>query len=164
MTGETQFEVSNEDMPVALPFEGARWAMKAVHEMVGPGDTALPCTYLADMVALDGHLDPRCTDYAGALNGIIQHYKLGESRILQVAMVNNGYDVHTLVEYFYAKQSQWIVLDPTFNLTATRKSDGGFATAADISRAVRLFQWNAIDLNSPTRGLRIITWTIRSCF
>ena len=132
-----------DDRPV--PLRDARWSLKAVRSMIGGNGVPLPGSLLSDIVTRKGHIGQLCDDYAETLDDIIREYGLGRSRILQVGLMKNGYDVHTVVEYFYEPQGEWVLLDPTFDLIAKRRADGTFASAEDISRSARTRRWDDIE-------------------
>jgi hypothetical protein len=85
-----------------------------------------------------------CVDYALVLKRMILDMKLGDARILNISFNPNHFDAHTLVEYFDKQQGEWIVLDPTFAIYAKRKSDGMYATAADIQRSSLNLDWSEL--------------------
>src|SRR5439155_8740842 len=87
-----------------------------------------------------------CTDYAATLLGVIEQLNISApSRILNVAFNQNGYDEHTLVELFNADTGSWMLLDPTFDLTARLAGKNAWATAEDISGSTRLMRFSDIE-------------------
>src|SRR4029078_4860113 len=61
-----------------------------------------------------------------------------------VALNPNSYDAHTLVEMFDPAQKNWILLDPTLDLTVRQTATRNWATAEDMSAATRAQQWNDV--------------------
>ncbi len=85
-----------------------------------------------------------CSDFATVLLRVLTDLNLSlPSRRLNIAFDTNGLDGHTLVELWNPEAADWMLLDPTFDLTITRE-DGSFANAADVSDATRNFNWSAI--------------------
>jgi hypothetical protein len=116
----------------------------AVRQMADDKNVPYPGTLLADVVY------PRqvatCADYSTTLEILLGDMNIPFTfRTLNLAFNANTYDVHTLVEMYNPDQQSWILLDPTFDLTATRASDGGWATAEDISSATVAKNWNQIN-------------------
>jgi hypothetical protein len=56
----------------------------------------------------------------------------------------NADDGHTMVDFWNTDDSDWIVLDPTFDLAMKRASDGHWATAQDANSATVAQNWSAI--------------------
>lgn len=86
-----------------------------------------------------------CNDYALTLKRMILDMKLGYARTLNISFNPNGWDMHTLVEYFNEKQGEMIILDPTFSMIVKRKSDGKYATAEDIQRSTLIRDWSKLE-------------------
>ena len=63
---------------------------------------------------------------------------------LDIGFMNNGVDVHTLVKIYDTDRADWIMLDPMFDLTMKRASDGDYATPQEISAATASQSWNSI--------------------
>ncbi len=85
-----------------------------------------------------------CNDYASVLKRMIQELRIGRARILNVSFNPNGWDMHTLVEYFSEVQGKWIILDPTFAMVVKRKSDNMYATAEDVQQATLRLDWSGL--------------------
>src|SRR5947207_2339762 len=66
------------------------------------------------------------------------------ARRLDVAFNPNGYEQHTLVEMLNADTNQWMLLDPTFDLTVQRTADGSWASAEDVSSATLNKGWTDV--------------------
>jgi hypothetical protein len=87
---------------------------------------------------------PGCVELATTLvRALAQQRNELPARLLNTCLLGNRYDCHTLVELQLPRSGRWMLLDPTFAVTA-RRSDGGWATAADISQAVRGEDWTDI--------------------
>jgi hypothetical protein len=104
-------------------------------------------TLLYDYVASQGKPYAMCLEYAAVLNLLLYDNNVGNTRVLRIAFDPNTYDDHALVQLYNQNQQSWMLLDPTFTLTATRASDGLYATAEDIQNAVLNFDWSAINFD-----------------
>jgi hypothetical protein len=89
-----------------------------------------------------------CGTYVETLMAVLDEMAL-PLNISELRIVFNpnavGYEGHVLVEMFNPDQQSWMLLDPSFDLTARRSSDGAWATAEDISTATRNQAWDQID-------------------
>ena len=65
------------------------------------------------------------------------------ARYLNLSFNATWLDAHTLVELLNLDTGDWILLDPTFSLSAKR-SDGAWASAEGVSQAILVFDWQAI--------------------
>jgi hypothetical protein len=85
-----------------------------------------------------------CTDYAAALVAIVPELNVGLTvRRLDVGFLNL-YEAHTLTELLDPDSGRWVILDPTFGLSARRASDGAMASAEDLQAGTVTLQWTAI--------------------
>jgi hypothetical protein len=108
-------------------------------------DSPYIATNLADALATLQKDRAVCLDFAQELASELAQMNVGlPLQVLNVAFNPNGYDGHTLVEMLNPDSGQWMLLDPTFDLTVRRQSDGGWATAEDMSAATRSMQWSAV--------------------
>jgi hypothetical protein len=126
-----------------LQIKNALWATDLVRNMALTNNRPFTWTDLTRAIA------PRftavCSDYAEALLQVLSEMNLQmPSRRLDVALNPNTYDAHTLVELFDTSTSAWMLLDPTFDLSVTRTSDGGWATAEDVQAATLSKRWNDV--------------------
>ena len=131
--------------PLAAQLAGVDWATHHVRQMADGDNTPAKDTILAEVAAAEGHVRAFCTDYAMALDAVLEDMGVAlEWRYLNTYLNTNSYDAHTLLEVFHPTQKEWVLFDPTFDLTAKRAADGGRATAADISRATLAQRWSDI--------------------
>ena len=96
---------------------------------------------------LNNQLKPlaNCQDYSQTLLTILQDNNISlSSKRLDIALNPNTFDAHTLVEMFDPDTNVWMLLDPTFDLTVTHASDGGWASAEDVSTATRNLAWHDV--------------------
>ena len=145
ITSESTFTVTTAGDMSATPMRLALWALNATLQMSAEDGTARLGTRLEFFTEQQQRTTPLCNDYASSLLTMISEFNIGQSRTLNVCLLNNGYDGHTLVEFFNPKQLEWVILDPTFGLTARRRRDGGWATAQDLQEAVRAKNWSSIE-------------------
>lgn len=137
------FQVVGETASLAHRIDGALWATDFVRQMAAPNNIPFAST---ELYAVTGGGAAFCTGYAQALLNILVAMNTGlPSRYLNLCMNANFYDCHTLVEASPDGGATWMLLDPTFDITMKRASDGGWAQASDISTATRTFAWGAID-------------------
>ena len=129
--------------------QSAFWATDFVRHMADDKNTAFAGTLLADYSFPHSYYPhANCGVYAQTLMTILDEMALPlETRILRIVFDTNAVacDGHVLVEMFNPHQQSWMLLDPCFDLTAQRSSDGTWATAEDISTATRNQTWDQID-------------------
>jgi hypothetical protein len=112
----------------------------AVREMAEVRD-AWPRTLLDQEVRRQGVSGPSCVQMAATLlRALTSQGNRLPSRYLNTCLLGNRYDCHTLVEMLLPSSGSWMLLDPTFAVTA-RRDDGEWATAGDLSDAVRRKSW-----------------------
>jgi hypothetical protein len=137
------FGVTSETASLARRIDSALWATDFVRQMAGPNNIPFPSTELYLVTHGGG---AACTDYSQALLNILVAMNTGlPSRFLNVCMNPNFYDCHTLVQLSADGGLTWIPLDPTFDITMKRASDGNWAQPQDVSTATRTFAWSAIN-------------------
>jgi hypothetical protein len=101
-------------------------------------------TALLTVVSGEGLSSASCQEFMVTLRQILVEVRVGVPvRTLDIALQDNGYDTHTLVEALDQGSSRWVTLDPTFGLV-TLRADGVPATSAEISAAVRAQNWSAL--------------------
>lgn len=132
------FSVAINGSPNPFVVPAALWATDYVRGMANNANIPYPNTPLADLLDAEGWSAAFCGDYAVVLVSILGQINITQpARLLNVCLKPNSYDGHTLVEFQEPIGRTWMLLDPTFDLTARRASDGGWATASDISKATR---------------------------
>jgi hypothetical protein len=137
------FSVGANSVSNVLQIKSALWATDVVRGMARTDNRAFSWTLLT------GVTYPRfqsvCSDYAKALVAALTEMNVQLSfRVLNIALNPNHYDTHTLVEMLDPGSNRWMLLDPTFDLTATRSADDSWASAEDISAATRAQTWSDI--------------------
>jgi hypothetical protein len=126
----------------------ALWATHAVWSMAPLSGSPLQgspqiAAELSDVLSGEAKTAPVCTDYALELQSVLAQMNIGSSvQILNVALNPNGYDGHTLVEMQNDDTGRWMMLDPTFDLSVKRASDGEWATADEMSIATVAGRWS----------------------
>ena len=136
------FTVTANTASVAVQIQSALWATDVVRQMALADNIPFSWTLLASITP---GMTANCFNYAEALLGVLAETNVQlPARSLDVALNPNGYDGHTLVEMFNSDSQNWMLLDPTFDLTVRRAADGNWATAEDMSSATRAEQWNNV--------------------
>ena len=137
------FRVQANTSSASNQIASALVATDAVRMMALTDDRPFTWTPLAEQIT------PRftavCTDFAAALLSVLTEMNIQLSaRRLDVAFNPNGYEQHTLVEMLNADTNQWMLLDPTFDLTVQRTADGSWASAEDVSSATLNKGWTDV--------------------
>ena len=142
---EHQFEFrAQPGEPTEAEFvEAALATTAAVRRMAGVGG-AWPRTLLENVMRSAKRSVPICDDFAHALiQGLAQQNNPLESRSLGTCLLANSYDCHTLVALHRPSAGKWMLLDPTFGVSP-RRSDGDWATLADLTKAARDEDWSGL--------------------
>ena len=135
------FTVAANTVAAAPQIDSALWATDLVRGMASSDNRVFGWTTLAKSMGPQASF-ASCFDYAEGLLDVLNEMNAQLSaRRLAVALNPNTYDTHTLVEMFDPDSGRWMLLDPTFDLTVKRMSDGEWATAEDVSAAARAEQW-----------------------
>jgi hypothetical protein len=139
------FTAGSAAITMATRIQNAFWATHAVRTMSAATGSPFIGTRLADGLISVEKDRAVCTDYAQELVSMLAEMNIGTGvRILDIAFNPNHYEAHTLVEMENRDTHQWMLLDPTFDLTANRTADGLPATAEDLSAATREGRWSDI--------------------
>ncbi len=124
--------------------QAALAATAAVREMAGD-DVPWPRTILEQVARRFRVSRPSCVEYAYALlQALSEQDNPLPSRPFNSCLLGNLYDCHTLVELYRPSRGTWMLLDPTFAVAVRRRRDGDWATAADVTDAVRREDWHAV--------------------
>jgi hypothetical protein len=135
--------VNGLTMPWIVP--AALKATDFVRAMADAYNNPVKGTLLDEELIQRGTVNALCTDYAAVLlKALNQMRSPAPARILNVALNPNSYDGHTLVEMREPGGESWMILDPTFDLTVKRASDGAWAMQEDVSRATQAKRWNDV--------------------
>lgn len=146
----SSFHVSKTGANVNKEMQSAIWATDRVRKM-GLGYAFQYTPLWQDVVAVGRRAIPVCTQYATTLLALEQEMNIGRAmdadkqpRLLIVSFISNGYDGHTLTEYYHRGLQRWVVLDPTFGLVPLRTSDSTYASKEDIQASTLAQDWSAI--------------------
>jgi hypothetical protein len=132
------FSVQDADISFEDRWNLAMWATSETRGMAGSTNYPHPNTLLVGAVRAQLRDWAYCTAYSMAELWLLQHSNIGlDTRYLDVCLNPNRYDCHTLVEILDPITDRWLILDPTFGMTAKRAADGQWATALDIFEATR---------------------------
>jgi hypothetical protein len=134
------FAVSKNTVSSEAQIQSAFWAVHFVRSMAAADNRPYSWTELAARKYF-----VTCYDYAMTF---LQVWTEMNGQLaagpLFIALNPNTWDTHTLTEMFVPETQKWMLLDPTFDLTVKRASDGGWATAEDVSAATRGQQWGDV--------------------
>jgi hypothetical protein len=138
------FTVRANTVSAAIQIDSALWATNLVRTMA-PGDNRpFGWTALSKQIESVSRYNAACTDYAATLLHVLNEMNIQTAaRYLNLSFNATLLDAHTLVELLNLATGDWILLDPTFGLSAKR-SDGEWANAEDVSQATLAFDWEAI--------------------
>jgi hypothetical protein len=138
------FTVGANTVSAAVQIDSALWATDFVRTMAPSDNRPFGWTALARQTASQSQYDAFCTDYAATLLHVLGEMNIQTAaRRLDLSFNATLFNAHTLVELLNLDTGDWILLDPTFSLSAKR-SDGAWASAEDVSQATRAFDWQAI--------------------
>jgi hypothetical protein len=136
------FTVASNTFSAATQIQTAFLATDAVRRMAGMDNRAFQWTALSTQIG--AHYFALCTDYAATLLDVLADMNLqAAARRLDLSFNASLTGAHTLVEMFDTTSQRWLILDPTFDLTA-RRSDSTWATADDVGAATSAFNWSAV--------------------
>jgi hypothetical protein len=139
-----RFTVGANTVSAAVQIDSALWATDFVRMMAPSDNRPFGWTALARQVASQAQYNAFCTDYAATLLHVLDEMNIQTAaRRLDLSFNATLFNAHTLVELLNLDTGDWILLDPTFSLSATR-SDGAWASAEDVSQATLAFDWYAI--------------------
>lgn len=142
---EFTFSVGANTTSAAITIHHARWATSLVRAMALADNRPFSWTPLATEVASRLAFSALCNDFAETLLNMLSEMNIQlTARRLDISLNTTAGDAHTLVELFDPDTARWMLLDPTFDLTARRTADNLWATAEDVSTATRTEEWNDI--------------------
>jgi hypothetical protein len=145
------FTVVNSGRSVSEEIAAAHWATDYVRHMADRS------TFLYNWTALNGRvnaayfsIEALCNNFSYELQSVLKqmnatatHPSDKQPRVFTTRF--NYLTTHTMVEFWNPDDSDWIVLDPTFDMAMKRASDGHWATVDDAQSAVMNRQWAAIN-------------------
>jgi hypothetical protein len=105
---------------------------------------AWPRSLLDQVVHQHGSRTPSCEEFAFTLRHVLAEQRNGlSSHLAGTCLLVNNYDCHSLVELYRPSEHKWMILDPTFAVSA-RHASGQWASMEEVSAAVRRKEWAAI--------------------
>jgi hypothetical protein len=137
------FTVANNAASSTQQIKSALWATEVVRMMAPDTDShAFGWTPLFTQV-WPGY-EAICSDFSTVLLQILADMNIGlPFRNYEIAFDTNRVEGHTLVQLQDPATSEWMLLDPTFDLTV-RRLNGTFATVADVSQATLASNWTGV--------------------
>ena len=138
------FTVEANTVSAAVQIDSALWATDFVRTMAPSDNRPFGWTALFRKIESESRYNALCTDYAATLLHVLDEMNIQTAaRYLNLSFNATLLDAHTLVELLNFDTEGWLLLDPTFSLSAKR-SNGAWASAEDVSQATRAFDWRAI--------------------
>jgi hypothetical protein len=145
------FVVINTGPSMANETNSALWATDYVRNMADAQNYPYAWTELQGETLAVHRVQAVCTEYRKTLLGVLSQINVAgrlpaaqQPQLMDIAFMVNKYDTHTLVEFWNTDFERWMLLDPTFDMTMTRASDGTWASAEDMNAATLNQQWSAI--------------------
>ena len=147
------FTVTNTGPSMDNEIASALWATDYVRNMADFYKRAYSWTKLASAANPYGRLSTsvNCVDYSNALKTVLSETNVTarlssslEPQTVEIAFIEDGYEGHTLVEFWDSDLQRWMLLDPTFDLTVVRASDGSWATKEDMNAATVNQAWTSV--------------------
>jgi hypothetical protein len=145
------FTVTSSGTSASNEVAAAHWATDYVRQMADLSNYAYGWTELYSDTAVRF---PRrfitCGVYAWELTQILKQMNVAaslpaaEQPTIQDIYFINGGDGHVIVYFYDTAQSNWIVLDPTFDIAMQDTGSGAWATAQDAYQAAVSRNWSAI--------------------
>lgn len=137
------FTVADNTVSPVLEIKSALWATDVVRTMAGDSDSHPFGWTLLSTKAWPSY-QAICSDFSAVLLQVLGEMNLGlPYRDYEIAFDTNGLDGHTLVEVEDPATGDWMLLDPTFDLTV-RRLNGTFATADDVSQTALASNWTGV--------------------
>ena len=144
------FVVTNTGPSMTNETNSALWATDYVRNMADAQNYPYAWTTLASTTFGASRLQALCNDYRDALLDVLA--ELNVSARLAAVEQPQGIGIefatlatHTLVQFWNTNLQRWMLLDPTFDMTMVRSSDGTWATVEDMNTATLHQQWSAIN-------------------
>ena len=148
----SSFKVVSSGSVAADEIAGAHWAADYVRHMADFNGYAYQWS---DLWQYTSPRWPRvtttCGVYAQELLNILGQMNVAatlpaseQPKAVAIAFIVNGADDHVIDYFWDSDDSDWIVLDPTFDMAMRRASDGHWATAQDAHNATVAHNWSAM--------------------
>jgi hypothetical protein len=144
-TTDISFTVTAATTGFASRLQSAFAEANTVNHMAGVVGDLYPNTPLyAEIYSRNRYPTADCGDFATVLLARDNDTNIGQSRVLNIAFNVGTLDTHEATELFNTDQQSWMIVDPNFDLSPVRTSDGGWATAQDMQNATLGQKWSAI--------------------
>jgi hypothetical protein len=148
----SQFTVIRNGSVAANEIAAAHWATDYVRHMADSDGYAYQWTDLWQYTNPEWpRVTTSCGVYARELLNILHQMGITASlpaseqpKTESIAFLADGADDHVIVLFWDSDDSDWIVLDPTFDVAMQRTSDGQWATVQDAHDATVAQDWSAI--------------------
>jgi hypothetical protein len=144
-----QFAVVQSGFAMTTEVVHALWATDFVRHQADSNNMVYPWTELWNWHIGNG-TGASCGLYRESLLALLSQMNVAgrlpsaqKPRKIDISFSSTN-DVHTLVEFWNTDSQSWMLLDPTFALSAMRASDGQWATKEDIQQATLNQDWSAI--------------------
>lgn len=146
------FSVASSGRSATNEITSAHWATDFVRHMADLQNHAYAWTELYQGVNTQARsMFTNCADYSDELLRIYKQMNIAGSLPaneqpfrFNIQFDDNTNDGHTLVHFYNTDDSDWILMDPTFDLAMKRASDGHWATVQDAQNATIAMNWSAI--------------------
>ena len=145
------FSVTHTGAAASTEIAAALWTVDFVRRMADFNNNTYPWTDLWNRTGTRWWA--LCSDYRDSLLAVLSQMNVESllplaQRPRRLDLEFNGYETHTLVEFWDTDAQSWVLLDPTFDVSMKRSSDGGWATKEDIHNATLSSDWTAISYQS----------------
>jgi hypothetical protein len=149
-TTSSPFTVTNSGSSATNEVAAAHWATNFVRQMADNSNYPYGWTPLASQMLTQGTFyQSNCANFAYELITILQQMNIAASQTSnhQPQALNTYFDAndgHTLVQFWDSAQSDWIVLDPTFDMAAQDTASGSWSSPQDLQAATQSQNWSSI--------------------
>jgi hypothetical protein len=148
----SSFTVTNSGSNATNEIAAAHWATDYVRQMADTSSYAYAWTELYHSANLvDAPIQALCGNYATELLNVLKEMNIAatlpaseQPEREDLNFISNGYDGHVIVYFWDRADSDFIVLDPTFDIAMKLASTGDWATAAQANAATVAQNWSAI--------------------
>ncbi len=139
------FSAASDDPSATAIVDAALWQTGRIRAMADANNQATPWSELGRTLPATQFPLAVCGDYARVLLTALAQLNTGaDSRELDIAFTIGTLDSHVLVEFLRPDTATWMLLDPTFGLTARNAADSTSASWADVRTATLTENWTAI--------------------
>jgi hypothetical protein len=145
------FTVTSTGSSMAKEVSMAQHVTDSVRGMADNQSYPYPWTPLYTQVHDHGDAQAICSDFAPQLVDLLDQTRVAQRLPgsqqpdgIDIGFMNNGVDVHTLVKIWNTDTNGWMLLDPMFDLSMKRASDGQWASPQDMNDAAVTKSWSSI--------------------